>query len=357
MAVGLREVAAHAGVSVKTVSNVVNGYAHVSPETRRRVQEVITELGYHPNLTARRLRTGHSGMVGLVVPDLAAPLHGELVRAVVSLAAEKGLGVLVEQTLVGGRSDRAAVDRIPVADGLICVPRSLTGEQLDAMSGGRPLVLLGPDPCTATVDRVVVNEVLAAEEATRHLIGLGRRRIAAIADRWDLSVGPVQPKLEGYARALYDARIEIDHHLVIPAGSSHRADGAAAMARLFDLEFPPDAVFCFDDLLALGALRAVLDRGLRVPEDIAVIGMGDVEDGRFGTPTLSTLATDQHELARVALTLLEQRQAEPGRKPALIELPAILTERESTLGRSEMRVPRRSLGKYRAEVPARGDSD
>jgi DNA-binding LacI/PurR family transcriptional regulator len=315
---------------------VVNGYLHVSSATRARVQQALDELNYRPNLSARNLRNRRSGIVALALPELDLPYFAELTRCVIKAAEAKSWTVLIDQT--DGLPDRESVVlqgiRDQLIDGLIFSPLATSREQILGRRDDTPMVLLGELVAEGSADHVVIDNVLAAREATEHLIGLGRRRIAAIGDQSRSDLGTAPLRLAGYKQALERAGIPFDRSLVMPAASYHRADGAEAMERLLDLEEPPDAVFCFTDLLALGALRTLLRRGVSVPEQIAIAGFDDIEDGRFATPSLTTIAPDKDELARVAVDLLASRIAgEPQAPPREVQAAHRLVVRESTIGR------------------------
>lgn len=302
----LKDVAERAGVSVKTVSNVVNGYVHVRSETRERVQLAIDELKYRPNLSARSLRRGRSGVIALALPEIDVPYFAELARHVVTVAERHGLTVLIDLTEGSPDRERVVVSGIrdQMIDGLILSPLALTAEALAERDVSTPLVLLGERISQAVADHVVIDNVAAARTATEHLIGLGRRRIAAIGTQ-DVPAGATaRLRYQGYAEALEAAGLELDDALAVPATRYRRADGAEAMAALLASDQRPDAVFCFNDLLALGALRALSEAGVRVPEDVAVVGFDDIEDGRYSTPTLTSISPDKEEIARVAVDLL-----------------------------------------------------
>ncbi|WP_214106462.1 LacI family DNA-binding transcriptional regulator [Acrocarpospora catenulata] len=312
--VGLKDVARLAGVSVKTVSNVVNGYVHVTPRTRARVEQAIKELNYRPNLSARNLRRGRSGIIALAVPELDIPYFAELARLVVDAAEKHGLTVLIDQT--GGTREReqqvAEGIRDHMIDGLIFSPLALTADDLSARTDDTPMVLLGERIHHGPADHVVVHNVAAAREATLHLIGLGRRRIAAIGAQDSPAAETARLRLTGYHQALAQAGLPADERLIASVEAYHRADGARAMARLLDASDagdPPDAVFCFNDLLALGALRTLLERGYAVPEEVALAGFDDIEDGRYGTPTLTTISPDKQQLSIQAVDLLVERMS------------------------------------------------
>ncbi|WP_422734671.1 LacI family DNA-binding transcriptional regulator [Micromonospora sp. WMMD558] len=328
----LKDVAERAGVSVKTVSNVVNGYVHVRPDTRARVEEAIAELNYRPNLSARNLRKGRTGVIALAVPELDIPYFAELARHVVTAAAELGWTVLIDQTGGGREQERVAAAGIGdhLIDGLIFSPLALTADDLAGLDG-TPMVLLGERVDHGPADQVGIDNAAAARTMTAHLIGLGRRRVAAIGSQRTPEGASARLRLAGYTAALADAGIAYDESLVAPAPAWHRAEGAAAMRSLLTSGVRPDAVFCFNDTLALGALRALHEAGLRVPEDVAVAGFDDIEDGRFSVPTLTTIAPDKERIARLAVDLLANRlvgdrTAPPRKLPA----PWTLLPREST---------------------------
>jgi LacI family repressor for deo operon, udp, cdd, tsx, nupC, and nupG len=193
-------------------------------------------------------------------------------------------------------------------------------------------VLLGERVFDGPADHVAIDNVAAARDATAHLVSLGRRRIAAIGDQRHIPTGRTSHlRLHGYRQALADAGLPYDERLVLPADAYHRSNGAESMARLLALDQPPDAVVCFADLIALGALRALLSAGRRVPDDVALVGFDDIEDGRFSTPSLTTVRPDKQEIARLAVSLLLSRTADgPGSPPRQVQARYDLVVREST---------------------------
>ena len=333
--VSLKHVAARAGVSIKTVSNVVNGHVHVTEATRARVQEAIDELNYRPNLAARQLRQGRSDVIALALPEIDAPYFAELAACVVKAAEDQGWTVLIDQT--DGLADREqlVLDGIRgrLIDGLIFSPATVGMEDLLRRRDETPLVLLGERVYDGPADHVSIDNVAAARVATGHLLTLGRRRVAAIGEQpGSISLTP-HLRLRGHLEALTAAGVPARPELVARVESYHRAAGAAAMGRLLDLPEPPDAVFCFNDLLALGALRTLHERGLRVPEDVAVVGWDDVEDGRYSTPTLTTISPDKQQIASLAVGFLAARLAHRRSVPQEVTADFRLVVRESTAGR------------------------
>jgi DNA-binding LacI/PurR family transcriptional regulator len=342
MGVRLRDVAEHAGVSVKTVSNVVHGYLHVAPATRERVQASLDQLHYRPNLSARSLRQGRSGVIALALPALDMPYFAELTRFVVEAAEERGWTVLVDQT--DGLREReqvvAAGVRSHLIDGLILSPVALDVDDLTRSRDETPLVLLGEKIGGGEIDHVAIDNVAAAYAATEHLLGLGRRRVAAIGYQAEpaSASGVAALRRRGYEKALAEHGIEVDRELTVEVEDYGRRDGASAMADLLSQADPPDAVFCFNDLLALGVLRALAERDLRVPDDIAVIGLDDIEDGRYSTPSLSTVAPDKAAIAYRAVQMLHERLDPSALPPPRdVRVGFELVARESTLGLSSPR--------------------
>ncbi|WP_432510796.1 LacI family DNA-binding transcriptional regulator [Kineococcus sp. SYSU DK001] len=335
MAANLREVAAKAGVSVRTVSNVVSGAGPVAPATRARVQQVLDELGYRPNLAARHLRGGRTGVIGLVVPELTSAYFAEVAGLLVENALERSWTVLVNESGGTVEGERRLLEGSGgrMLDGLVVSPWALPPEELSEHASRLPLVVLGERDPAGVADHVTVDNVAAAHAVTSHLAGLGRRRIAAVGLQPHLTNGTAAQRLLGYRQALADAGLPHDETLEVPVGTLHRAQGARAVEALLAAPRPPDAVFCFSDGLALGALRVILRSGRRVPDDIAVAGFDDIEDGRYATPSLTTVSPDKRQIAARALACLADRIGRRGTVAAQrIVVPHRLVVRESTAG-------------------------
>lgn len=331
----LREVAAHAGVSIRTVSNVVHDYPHVAPATRAKVRQALEDLDYQPNLAARQLRHGRTGMIGLVVPEIASPYFGELASALVAAAAARGLTVLIDET--GGDPERERLmlgkSAARLVDGLIFSPWALEPAQLNRRPGAAPVVLLGERGADGLLDRVAIDNVTAATQATEHLLAQGRTRIAAIGVQPHLANSTAAQRLAGFRAALAAGGIVPAAQFEVAVHRLHRADGAAAMHRLLGGDVLPDAAFCFTDQLALGAMRTLADRGRRVPDDVAVIGFDDIEDGRYAVPSLSTVSPAKDEIADRALDCLLARIASRDEPVRDVVAAHRLVVRESTGGR------------------------
>jgi len=338
----LRDVAERAGVSIRTVSNVVNGFHYVSEATRARVRQAIEETGYQPNLAARSLRGGRSGLIGLIVPEIDVPYFGELTRCFIEQLAGREHTLVVDHTDGDPARERDIVLRrrpAPLFDGLIANPLQLSAEELEAARPSLPLVLIGEQVHSDRFDHVMIDNVRAAREAVQHLLGLGRRRIAVVGGPPDGWTRTTALRIEGYQAALRDAGHRPDPDLDVRTEALHRRDGAVAMERLLRSRRPPDAVFCLNDLVALGVLRTLAVHGVRVPDDIAVTGFDDIEDGRYATPTLSTVAPDKAGIAALAVQRLTARMAGDQSPGATLYADHTFVARESTLGRDAAAEP------------------
>ncbi len=331
----LKDVAARAGVSIKTVSNVVNDYPHVAPDTRERVHRVIDLLGYQPNLPARHLRKARAGVIALAIPDLSNTYFSDIGHTVYEAASARSYTVVLDHT-GGTRANELLVTsglRPHLIDGVIMSSLSLGVEDVDPRRAGMPIVLLGEHLVGAPRDHVVIDNVAAAHLATTHLLTLGRQRVAVIGLQARRSAAAMRLRLRGFTEALTDAGQQPDPRLMVSAPSFHRADGARAMRHLLSLDRPPDAVFCFNDLLALGAIRALHEAGCQAPDDIAVVGFDDIEEGAFATPSLTTISPDKAEIGRQAVRLLLGRiDGTRTGPPELVEPPFKLVIRESSVG-------------------------
>lgn len=320
MAVTMRDVAQLAGVSQRTVSNVVNDYVHVRPETRERVKEAIASLRYSPNASAQGLRLGRTGLLALSLPEVASPYFAETAEELQRYAKECGVTLLMDHT--GGDRDRELIVlegyRSSLIDGLILHPLAVTTQDLVLSQLDIPVVLLGERIDDSGFLHVSIDNVAAARVATEHLLAGGRQRIAVVGAPSSTVGGvPGVPgaavrRFEGFVAACAEVGLEPVERLVARTDAWTRPEGYAVAERLLALADPPDAVFCFNDALAVGVLKALGDRGVRVPEEVAVVGWDDVAEARFTTPSLTSLAPDKAAIARAAVDgLLAQIEGRP----------------------------------------------
>ena len=332
----LHDVARIAGVSIKTVSNVVNEYPHVSAATRDRVLSAIAELDYRPNLSARGLRSGKTGVIGLAIPELRQVYFAELADSIIRAAARYKLDVVIDQTSSIRESEVAVLSgkRLRLTDGIIFSPERLGQGDIELLEVGFPLVLLGERMFGGPTDHVTMHNVESARAGTEHLIEIGRRRIAVIGahpdDQDDISSANL--RIRGYREALEAAGLPQDPALIRAAMPWHSENGAAAMRALLDEGVSFDAVFTLTDTLGLGVLRALGEAGVRVPQDVAVLGFDNIDEGRFSVPSLSTVEPGRDEIAQVAVDMLVERINEKGDRmpPRQILADYRIVGREST---------------------------
>jgi DNA-binding LacI/PurR family transcriptional regulator len=310
MAATLHDVATLAGVSIKTVSNVVNDYEHIRPATREKVLKAISELGYKPNLSARSLRSGRTGVIGLAVPELSLSYFAELADAVIRAAERRHLVVLVEQTGGGDRSreiEMLSSPRLQLTDGLLFSPLGMGQDDAALLNVPYPLVLLGERIFGGPTDHVTMRNTEAAKAATKHLIDAGRRRIAVLGVHEGERIGSAALRLQGYREALAEAGIDFDDRLMGRVDRWHRLDGAESMRTMLASGVQFDAVFGLNDTLALGAMRVLQEAGLRVPQDVAVMGFDGLDETKYSLPTLSTIDPGRDEIADTAVRVLADR--------------------------------------------------
>lgn len=327
----VKDVARRAGVSPKTVSNVMNGVVPVNESTRIKVEQAILDLDYVPNLSARGLRNGKSGVIALALPDLATPYSAEIAHNVVEAAHEQGWSVQIEQTGSDPRREQDLLSkaRANLIDGLILNPVVLDQSSVKLGISLPPVVMLGEVPQTL-VDRVWVDSVAAARAMTLALARPGRRRIAVLgADAGRGSAGAIL-RTRGYQAALDELGIDRDDSLLIRCEVWTPQTGAEALDSYLDSNPLPEALFCFTDSMAIGALSVLWKRGIKVPQDIAVAGFDDIADGQYAVPSLTTVSFDKRQIAKEALRLLTERMTDRGVGQRVVAIDFQIVERDSS---------------------------
>lgn len=316
----LEMVAQRAGVGRGTVSRVINGSAQVSPRTREAVHSAIAELGYSPNQAARTLVTRRTDTIALVVSEARDrlfddPFFPDIIRGVSSVLHERDLQLMLTTARTESEHKRVG-DYLSGfhVDGALLVslhrdnPLSarLMEAGLPVVHGGRPHSPDQPAPYCVDIDNVG-----GAREATRYLLDRGHERVATITGPQDMNAGV--ERLRGYQEVMAGAGIAVDDRLVVP-GDFSVDGGARAMERLLDTGLRPDAVFVASDMMAIGALRVLRSRGVRVPEDVALVGYDDSVMGRHSDPPLSSIhqptVTMGKEMARLLVDVAIPRTAE-----------------------------------------------
>jgi LacI family transcriptional regulator, galactose operon repressor len=322
----ISDVADRAGVSVGTVSNVVNRPERVAEDTRRRVREAITKLGWVPNGSAATLRAGRATLVGLILPDIRNPFFTEVARGAEDMAAASGEAIVVCNTDWLLASERRALEALARqrVRGIIINPAGEDERYLEWLTDrGIALVLLDHRRSARHVPSVVVDDVLGGRLAGEHLLERGHRQIAFV--NGPLSIPQCEDRRLGLVDALLDAGVETERDLIeIDVESMDASSGVAAVEQIF-ARSTPTAIFCANDLLAIGVMRGLRMRKLGVPEDVAVVGYDDVELAAMTDPALTTVRQPAYELGATAYELLKL-----GAPPEQRSFSPHLVRREST---------------------------
>jgi LacI family transcriptional regulator len=337
MRVRMKDIARELGVSVVTVSKVLHNHTDIGEETRQRVLKRIRELNYQPNFAARALVTGRTYTVGLVVPDLVHPFFAEVAKSLAGALRPKGYSLIITSSDEDAELEAQEIDQLLARrlDAIVIASTQATPTSFRRIEEqGTPYVLIDRTLAGLEANFVGVDDVAAGELATEHLVAMGCRRIAHIRGP---NVSTAVGRLAGYRRVLARHKLRMPAGYV-PAASGGDANsdvrGSALMRELLKLDPRPDAVFCYNDPTALGAVNAILDAGLRVPEDIAVIGCGNVHYDTSLRVPLSSIDQQTAEIgertARLALALMEAKR--PPAASSLTLQPKLIA-RASTLRR------------------------
>jgi|SRR5579871_2362620 len=329
--VTIRDVADEAGVSIATVSRVLNDRADVSAETRELVQRVMRERGYKPNRNAQKLSDGRTGFVGVLIPLVYPAYFSTILSGAAEALYQQDMRLVLSPTQHLYDREVSLLERLThgATDGaLIVLPEESSPELEHLLDEGYRFVVVDPRARLAErVPSVSTAHAAGADQAMRHLLELGHRRIGAITGIPDWVAS--EKRLQGYHAALAGAGILPDPELIV-AGDWEIGGGAAAAQRLLSLPEPPTAIFAFNDNMAVGALRVARARGLRVPDELSVIGFDDVELANVVAPTLTTIRQPLAELGRMAVDRLVRLLAGQRVEALNVELGTRLIVREST---------------------------
>jgi LacI family transcriptional regulator len=310
--VGIKQVAEHAGVSPGTVSNVLNRPERVATATRLRVEASILELGFVRNGSASTLRAGHSSTIGLMVLDLANPFFTDVARGVEDVASERGCAVLLSSSAESGERERRNIRVLAEqrVRGVLLTPVGDDGQNADQLlDRGVPVVLLDHPTPRANQCSVAVDDVAGGELAVGHLLAGGARTVVFVTG--PAALRQCADRRKGALRALRTAGLgrEALRELVVPAMNAR--SGGQAARRLLDEGPLPDAIFCANDLLALGVLRTLVQSGVKVPADVALIGYDDIEFSAAAAVPLSSVRQPTYQLGRIATELLLEECDDP----------------------------------------------
>lgn len=306
-------VAEHAGVSVASVSRVLNGLP-ASAAMLTRVQDAADHLGYRANAMARSLRVKRSQQLALAVADVGNPVYVEMMRAIEGETRARGYRLLVSSTGGSTTDTRELLESLAhgYADGLVLSPVRVNEELVEALQRvSYPIVVIGTLPKDLGIDNVRANSAGGVRMALEHLHDHGCRRIAFVNGPADTVPGSARGK--AFARTVRALQLDPDDALRVEAGDFTLAEGRVAAEQLLDRTVP-DAVLGGNDLLAIAAMQVLRERGLRIPQDVAVVGMDDTELAGVTTPALTSVDLGAHERGRTAARLLLDRLVESGRE-------------------------------------------
>ena len=334
MAVRLKDIARDLGVSVVTVSKVLRGNSDIGEETRKRVLKRMKELNYQPNMLARGLASGKTYTVGMVVPDLVHPFFAEFAKSLSGVLRQSSRALILASSEEDPEIERQeirtllrrGIDVLLIAS---CQPNLRNFYELG--DDRTPYLLFDRNFPHLAAHFVGSDDLKVGEMATAHLIEIGRKRIAHIAGR---NTSPSYERLRGFRNIMMERQLPVreEYVVVCDAHMEERGDktGYEAMQQLLALPERPDAVFCYNDMTAIGAIAATIAAGLRVPEDIAIIGCGNMPYNDYLRIPLSSIDHGTAELGRIAGELALDLSSTPEQPPKSILVPPTLVVRAST---------------------------
>lgn len=328
----LQEVAARAKVSIATVSRVINKSDKVIPATRAAVEKALRELDYRPSRVARRLRmnSGRANLVGLIIPDIQNPFYAEIARGVEDAAYANQYAVLLCNSDEDLAKERFYLDVMHAesVDGVVLPPFDDNDRAVvERVKSGMPVVCVDRSLARMKTDLVEVDNHQGAYEAVAHLIARGHEHIGLIEGRVQVSTN--RERRRGYVDALAAAGIALRKDLM-RAGDFRQESGRVLTNELLDLRKPPTALFVVNNLMTVGALAALHERRLRIPQDVAIVGFDDLPWAEALDPPLTVVRQPAREVGRQAMELLLRRIMEPDRPPVTVRLQPRLVIRHST---------------------------
>jgi len=330
----MKDIARDLGVSVVTVSKVLRNHSDISPATRQRVRKRMEELNYRPNLAARALVTGRTSIIGLIVPDLVHPFFGQVARGLSRVLRKKGYSLVISSSDEDPELEIQEIDQLLArrVDALIIASAQGNIDSFRHIEEQKiPYILIDRNFEGLKANFVGVDDDAMGRIATEHLIAAGCKRLAHIGGP---TVSTAIGRLRGFQGALKAARREVIDSYIIPRDRGDEASdlsGYEAMKKLLELRPLPDGVFCYNDPTALGAMRAILEAGMLIPQDIAVVGCGNVRYSDFLRVPLSSVDQDSEAIGdragKLALTLVEAKGAV---RPKSILIEPKLVQRQSS---------------------------
>ncbi|MGH9512664.1 MAG: LacI family DNA-binding transcriptional regulator [Terriglobales bacterium] len=330
MATTMKDIAQDLGVSVVTVSKVLRNHSDISAETRKRVLQRMKEVNYQPNPAARALVTGRTSLIGLVVPDLVHPFFAQVAKEISAKLRSQGYSLIISSSEDDPSLELHEIDQMLArrVDAIILASTQWTGENVDRIMQSKvPYVLLDRKTRGASSNFVGVDDVKVGSMATNHLVEMGCKTIAHLGGS---NVSTAVDRQKGYSLALARHGLTLPSEYIVKYGSGDDSGDAAGyngMKQMLGLKTRPDGIFCCNDPIAMGAMRAILEAGLRIPDDIAIVGCGNVHYDDLLLIPLSSIDQDSNGLglnaAKLAITLIN-RKSEAAPKNLLMEAKLIV---------------------------------
>lgn len=299
----MSDVAKLANVSPATVSRVLSQPEMVNEETRQKVLDVINEVNYKPHIIARQFRTRATKIILVVVPDITSPFFSEVLRGIEHVAVQKGYQVILGDTENNIEREHSYIDLLhqKQADGMVLLTARLDKQKLEDISKKFPVVLACEYVDDLNIPTVSIDNISSARKATEHLIKLGHTKIAHITGPMDVILS--RDRLRGYRQALMSYDLDVDQ-AYIQEGNLSFESGYNQTLKLLALETPPTGIFVFNDEMSFGVIKAVEDSGLKVPDDVAVVGFDNIKIASIIEPTLTTVDQPKYEIGKKAMDLL-----------------------------------------------------
>ncbi|TCJ03361.1 LacI family DNA-binding transcriptional regulator [Cytobacillus praedii] len=326
----IQQVAEKAGVSVATVSRVLNHAASVSTKTRLKVEDAIKELNYEPSMLGRNLRNSESRLLLVLLPSISNPFYTEIINGIQNTAIANSYNILLCETDSNPQRENIYFNMIKnkLADGVISMDPTVNRQKLTELAESHPVILCSEYDEGGSIPFVTIDSELAAYQAVKHLIRLGNKKIALINS--DEKFLYARQRRSGYERALREFDLPIREEWIYHTRDLEFQNGVQAMRMLLELEEKPTAVFAVSDTLAIGALKGINGSGLHVPNDLAIIGFDNISFSNMTNPTLTTVSQPMYKMGVTAANLLIM--SIKGEQVESVVLDHDLIIRESTMG-------------------------
>lgn len=326
----IQQVAQKAGVSVATVSRVINNIGAVTPETRLKVENAIKELNYEPSMLGRNLRNSESRLLLVLIPSISNPFYTEIINGIENIAIQNHYNILLCQTDSNPQRENIYFNMVKnkLADGVISMDPTVNMTKLNELAEKHPVILCSEYEESGSIPYVTINSELAAYHAVKHLIKLGNKKIALINS--DEKFLYARQRRKGYERALQEFQIPIRSEWIYNTAQLDFENGVQAMRRLLQAEEKPTGVFVVSDTLAIGAIKELNNSGLKAPDDIAIVGFDNIVFSNMTNPTLTTVAQPMYKMGTVAAHMLIDQIK--GQNVENIVLDHELIIRQSTMG-------------------------